>query len=76
MSESRLGHFRIIEEIGRGGMGAVYRALDERLDREVALKLLEPSSASGAEVVQRLIHEARAAARIEHPNIATVYELG
>ncbi|HET6341255.1 MAG TPA: protein kinase, partial [Gemmatimonadota bacterium] len=70
-----VGHYEILEPIGAGGMGTVYRAHDTRLDRDVALKFLPPHlTYSGAQV--RLLVEARAAATLEHPNICTVYEIG
>ncbi len=59
-----------------GGMGAVYRALDTKLDRQVALKLLPPDQASDTEVVQRFYQEGRAAARLDHENIARVFSIG
>jgi len=62
--------FRVIERIGSGGMGTVYRAYDERLEREVALKQLTDSDAD------RVLREAQAAARLNHPSIVTLYELG
>src|SRR5262249_44121590 len=68
--------FRLEEAIGTGGMGAVYRALDTKLDRQVALKLLPPDQASDAEVVRRFYQEGRAAARLDHENIARVFSIG
>jgi serine/threonine protein kinase len=62
--------------IGEGGMGAVYRALDTKLERHVALKLLPPDQASDPEVVQRFYHEGRAAAQLDDENIARVYSIG
>ena len=70
-----LGHYRILAQIGQGGMGVVYRAHDEVLDRDVAVKVL----ASGAgETVGRdhLLHEAKTASSLSHPNICTIYEVG
>jgi len=67
---TRIGPYRLVDVAGAGGMGIVYRAFDERLTREVALKLLP----RGAE--QSLLHEARAAASLSHPNLASVYEAG
>jgi eukaryotic-like serine/threonine-protein kinase len=72
----RLGHFLIEAMIGSGGMGAVFRALDERLDRVVALKVLSPSLSRDQASVQRFVNEARAAARLDHDNIARVYFVG
>jgi serine/threonine-protein kinase len=72
----RIGPFVLEEAIGVGGMGAVFRALDQRLDRQVALKTLPTEQANDSEVVQRFYQEARAAARLDHENIARVYEIG
>jgi eukaryotic-like serine/threonine-protein kinase len=72
----RLGHFAIEAKIGEGGMGAVFRALDERLDRVVALKVLSPSMSRDAASIQRFVNEARAAARLDHDNIARVFYVG
>lgn len=71
-----LGHFRIEERIGMGGMGAVFRALDLRLQRNVALKLLAPGQSYDSASVKRFENEARAAARLDHENIARVYFIG
>ena len=68
--------FELEEAIGVGGMGAVFRALDTRLDRQVALKILPPEQAGDPEVVQRFYQEGRAAARLDHENIARVYTIG
>ena len=73
---ARLGHYRIISLLGRGGMADVYRAEDERLGREVALKAVPPEFARDPERVERFEREVRAAARLTHPNIVTVYEFG
>jgi serine/threonine-protein kinase len=72
----RIDSFELDTAIGVGGMGAVYRAVDRRLDREVALKILPPDQAHDPEVVQRFYQEARAAARLDHENIARVYTIG
>ena len=72
----RLGHYRIISLLGRGGMADVYRAEDERLGREVALKAVPPEFARDPERVERFEREVRAAARLTHPNIVTVHEFG
>ena len=71
-----LDHFRIEERIGLGGMGAVFRAVDTRLQRHVALKLLAPSQSYDDSSVKRFQNEARAAARLDHENIARVYYIG
>ena len=71
-----LGHYRVLEEIGSGGMGEVYRACDDRLGREVALKVLKPSLANDRDRLRRFEQEARAAAALNHPNIVAVYDIG
>ena len=71
-----LGKYRILEEIGRGGMGVVYKAHDTVLDRPVAIKVLAPHLTWDQEFVQRFLHEARAAARLKHTNIVTIYDVG
>ena len=73
---ARLGRYRILSLLGRGGMADVYRAEDERLGREVALKALPPEFARDPERVVRFEREVRAAARLSHPNIVTVFEFG
>lgn len=71
-----IGHFVVEERIGRGGMGAVFRAIDRRLDRVVALKILSPDLSSDPDAVQRFQNEARAAAKLDHDNIARVHYFG
>jgi serine/threonine protein kinase/tetratricopeptide (TPR) repeat protein len=71
-----LGHYRLVEKIGAGGMGEVYRAHDESLDRDVALKVLPDEVADDPERLARFEREARAAAALDHPNIVAVHELG
>jgi len=73
---SRLGHFEIHDYIGGGGMGRVYRAMDVTLSRSVAVKILTQESAADKETVRRFLNEARAAARLNHENIAQVYYVG
>jgi serine/threonine protein kinase/Tol biopolymer transport system component len=71
-----LGHYRILEKIGSGGMGDVYRAHDDQLDRDVAVKILKSSSASDHDRLRRFEQEARAAAALNHPNIVAIYGNG
>jgi len=71
-----LGHYRILEKIGAGGMGEVYRARDERLGREVAVKVLPPSLVPDESVRKRLRKEAQALSKLNHPNIEILFELG
>jgi serine/threonine-protein kinase len=71
-----ISHYRIEAELGRGGMGVVYRAFDEKLRRDVALKLLSSEIFSRSERRTRLFAEARAAAALNHPGIAVIYEVG
>ena len=71
---SVLGPYEIMEQLGAGGMGAVYRARDTRLGREVALKVIRPESTSDPVSHRRLLNEARAASALNHPNVVTVYE--
>jgi len=70
-----ISHYRITDELGRGGMGIVYRAEDTKLDRTVALKLLPASALTSEDDRARFYREARAAASLSHPNIAHVYEI-
>jgi TolB-like protein len=67
------GHLRLVERIGRGAFGDVYRAWDTRLDREVALKLLPAGPSSGDRVASAIIHEGSLLARVRHPNVVTIY---
>ena len=69
-----LGHYRVLEQIGAGGMGLVFRARDERLDREVALKVLPPGTLTDENVRQRFRKEALTLSKLNHPNIATVFD--
>ncbi|MDT7603903.1 MAG: eukaryotic-like serine/threonine-protein kinase, partial [Acidobacteriota bacterium] len=71
-----LAHYRIIEPLGTGGMGAVYKAHDEKLNRVVALKVLTPEAVAQADRRRRFLLEARAASALNHPHILTVYEIG
>lgn len=71
-----VAHYQIVERLGQGGMGVVYRAEDRRLKRTVALKLLRARGQDDARAKDRLLIEARAAAALDHPNICTIYEVG
>ncbi|MFO0759440.1 MAG: protein kinase, partial [Byssovorax sp.] len=73
---ARIGRFRVAAMLGRGGMGVVYRAADEALRRDVALKVLPPALIDDEERRRRLLREARSAAAVSHPSIATIYEVG
>ena len=72
----KLGAFEIVERIGRGGMGEVYRARDPRLKRDVAIKVLPPEFAEDPGRLRRFEHEARMASALNHPNIVAVYDIG
>lgn len=72
----RIGHYRIVEELGRGGMGTVYRAHEESLNRSVAIKVLGEHLAHDPEYVKRFLREARSAAALSHPNIVQIYFIG
>ena len=71
-----LGHYRVLQKIGAGGMGEVYRARDERLGRDVAVKVLKPSFANDPDRLRRFELEARSSAALSHPNIVAVYDIG
>src|SRR5438034_9516405 len=71
-----LAHYSIVSKIGEGGMGEVYLAQDTKLDRKVALKILPVDIAANHDRMRRFVQEAKAAAALNHPNIAHIYEIG
>ncbi|HJV90912.1 MAG TPA: protein kinase [Holophagaceae bacterium] len=74
--QDRLAHYTLLRPLGHGGMGDVFLAEDTRLRRKVALKLLRPDLADGEAGRRRLLREAQAAARLDHPNVCSIYEVG
>jgi serine/threonine-protein kinase len=73
--KERIGHYRIVSELGRGGMGVVYKAHEESLNRFVAIKVLGSHVAEDPAYVQRFVREAQSAARLSHPNIVQIYSI-
>ena len=75
MIAESIAHYRIIKKLGAGGMGEVYLALDTKLDRKVAIKVLPPDSLAEENLKKRLLREAQAAAKLDHPNICAIYDV-
>src|SRR5437588_6280527 len=71
-----LGHCRVVAQIGEGGMGTVYRAHDEVLHRDVAVKVVNRGAGLDSSASEHLLHEARASSALAHPNICTIHEVG
>ena len=72
----KIAHFKIVRKIGEGGMGEVYLAEDQKLGRRVALKTLSEDTVEGSEWLERFRREARTAAKVSHPNVMAIYDIG
>ena len=75
LSHKKISHFQLLKQIGKGGMGIVYEAVDLNLDRTVAIKVLSPEAVGDEVALQRFLREARAAAKLNHPNITTIHDI-
>ena len=76
MDLKAISHYKILSKLGEGGMGEVYLAQDEKLDRTVALKILPAEFASDPARMRRFVQEAKAASALDHSNVAHIYEIG
>jgi serine/threonine protein kinase len=76
LTGKNLGSYQILEEIGRGGMAVVYKAWQPSLERHIAVKVLPPQFTFDARFVRRFEQEAVSAARLQHPNIVTIHDVG
>lgn len=73
---THIGAYRLLRQLGQGGMGAVYEAIQETIERRVAIKILRPEYARDAEITKRFFNEARAVNRIDHPGLVQIHEYG
>ena len=71
-----LSHFKVLDKLGQGGMGVVYRGMDLDLDRPVAIKILPPETERDADSLARFLREAKTASKLQHPAVTTIYEFG